>query len=483
MKKVMLIYPPSVLYQRGEDRSQGNVEDSTATSVRACNDLGYASSMLREVSFNTFLKDYQTENKSMEELYEDFKKYNPDALFMSITNATIFKDINIINELKKINNKCIIILKGSIFFNPEDELLNQLDLKNVDYLIGGESDFIVSDLLNSHFYNLIKLESIDGILYNNEDQFVKTNFNNWELDLDSLKFPERSAMNNSLYVRPDTGEMQATITTSRGCAAACVYCLTPKISGTKIRLRSPENIFEELLECYNKHKIKNFFFKSDTFTMDKNWVKDLCVLIMSSELHGKIEWVANSRVNPLEKETLQYMKDAGCWLVAFGFESGNDEILKKMKKGAKLEDNLIAAKYAKEVGLKIFGFYLMGLPWEDRKHIQDTINMMYKIDADFIEVHIATPYYGTELYEIAKEEQLINETVLGRDYFNSPTIGTKYLSIEEVERIKKYTILRYHLRLNYIYRKLLDGMKSIKILKNYMKFGIKLIKKNIRFYK
>lgn len=477
----MLIYPPSQLYQRGEDRSQGNIEDSTATSVRACNDLGYASSMLKEASFDTYLKDYQTENKAIEELIDDFKAYNPDALFLSVTNATIFKDINTVNELKKINKDCVITLKGSIFFDPSNDLLEQLDLKNVEYLIGGESDFIISDLLNAHFYNLIKLGSINAILYKDGEKFVGTNFQDWETDLDSLKFPERAAMNNSLYVRPDTGDMQATITTSRGCAAACVYCLTPKISGRKVRLRSPQNIFDELLECFNKHNIKNFFFKSDTFTMDKKWVKDLCILIISSELNGKIEWVANSRVNPLEKETLQYMKDAGCWLVAFGFESGNDEILKKMKKGARVKDNLTAAKYAKEVGLKIFGFYLIGLPWENSKHIEDTIDMMYKIDADFIEVHIATPYYGTKLYDIAKEEGLINETILGKDYFNSPTIGTKYLDIKEVEEIKRKLILKYHLRPNYIYKKLLDGIKNYKILKNYIKFGTKLIKKNINF--
>jgi radical SAM superfamily enzyme YgiQ (UPF0313 family) len=478
VKKVMLIYPPSNLYQRGEDRSQGNIEDATATTIRACNDLGYASSMLKKDDIDVFLKDYQTENLSLDNLINDFKKYTPRILFLSVTNATIFQDIEVINILKKIDKNLVVILKGAIFFDADEELMEQLDLENIDYLIGGESDFIISDLIKSHF-NHKKLDDIRGIIYKRNNQWIKTDFKTWEKDLDRLQFPDRDSMKNTLYIRPDTGEPQATITTSRGCPAACIYCLTPQISGKAIRLRTPHNIFEELKESYTKHGIKNFFFKSDTFTIDRKWVTELCEYIIDSELNGKIEWVANSRVKPLEKETLEIMKKAGCWLIAFGFESGSVETLKKIKKGATLEDNLNAARFAKEVGLKIFGFYLIGLPWEGMSHLQDTQKLIYDIDADFMEVHIATPYYGTELYEMVKEEGLIDETILGKDYFNSPTIGTKYLSIEEIEKFKKELILKYHLRPSYIGKKLIDSIYNLKILKNYFKFGTRLIKHNI----
>lgn len=480
MRKVMLIYPPGKIYQRGEDRSQGNVEDSTSTSIRACNDLGYAASMLEVNGYEIFLRDYQSEKQAARDLENDFLSFNPDVLFVSITNATIHNDIQVVRNLKQQKPDLMIILKGSIFFNAEYDMLKQLDLADIDYLIGGESDFIISRLLNSVFKLDADISEVNGILYKLENKWIKTKFDTWDNDLDSLKFPDRSKMNNMLYKRPDTGEPQATITTSRGCAASCIYCLTPKISGTKVRLRSPKNIYMELLECYTKYNIKNFFFKSDTFTMNKAWVKELCEYIINSELHGKIQWVANSRVNPLEKETLELMKKAGCWLVAFGFESGSEETMKKIKKGAKVEDNLLAAKYAKEVGLKIFGFYLIGLPWEDKSHIRDTFNMMFKINADFVEVHIATPYHGTGLYKIAQEENLINETVLGKDYFNAPTIGTKFLNIKEIEDMKKKVLLRYHLRPSYIFNKVLDGFKNPKILINYFKFGVKLIKKNLK---
>ena len=479
MKKVMLFYPPGRLYQRGEDRSQGNIENSTATSVRACNDLGYAAAMLQKENFDVFLKDYQTEKLDLDDLIRDFCDFNPEVIFLSTTNSTIFQDLEIVGKLKTYQRELVVILKGALFFDAEEMMLAQLNLDDITYLVGGESDFIIADLVRYHFSDQGKLDSIKGILYRKNGQWCKTDFKSWYTDLDSLTFPDRSLMNNKLYVRPDTGEPQATIATSRGCPAACIYCLTPLISGRSIRLRSPHNIFLELKEAFFQHKIRNFFFKSDTFTIDQQWVLELCDYIINSELSGRIEWVANSRVKPLEKATLAAMKRAGCWLIAFGFESGSPETLKRIKKGTTVEDNLRAAEYAKQVGLKIFGFYLIGLPWENKAHLQATRELIYKINADFIETHIAVPYYGTELYTMAKTAGLIDETVLGKDYFNAPTIGTEFLSSKEVADFKKNLLLSYHLRPGYLCAKLIDGLKRPKIFVNYAKFGIKLLKENI----
>ena len=479
-KTIALIYPPGGLYQRGEDRCQSNIQSSTATSVRACNDLGYAASVLRKDNFNIFLKDYQTENLSLLDLIKDLNTYKIDVIFMSITNATIFKDLEIVNKVKELYKDLVIILKGAIFFNPEEDLLKQLDLKNVDYLIGGESDFIIRNLLKAHYENRDELKNISGILYKENNCWIKTKFDDWNTDLDSLPFPSRDLMENKLYLRPDTKEVQATISTSRGCPSNCIFCLTPKISGKKLRLRSVENIYEELYECYSKYNIRNFFFKSDTFTINKEWTIKLCNLIIESPLQGKISWVANSRVNPIDKETLLKMKEAGCWLVAFGFESGSEKSLKLMTKGATLDQNLKAAKIAKEVGLLVYGFYLIGFPWEDKNDLEATKNLIFKNKADFIELHIATPFYGTELYNIAKNEGLIDESVLGKDYFNAPTVGTKTLSIDFIEKFRKRTLLQYHLQPLYIFKKLAFAIFKPKVIFNYFYFGLKLIKNNLK---
>ena len=480
MPAVSLIYPPGLLFQRGEDRCQSNIDSSTATSMRACNDLGYAAAVLKQKGFDVFLKDYQTEHLSLSDLAADLKNNCCDMLMLSTTNATVFTDLEIVKRLKEIFPALCVVLKGAIFFDPEDGLLAQLDLTDVDYLIGGESDFIIGDLAAAHFYDQAKLPLIGGILYKKDGRWVKTDFTRWHDDLDDLPFPDRALMNNALYLRPDTQEKQATIATSRGCPSNCIFCLTPHISGKKLRLRSPENIFAEIQQCYEQFGIRNFFFKSDTFTINKAWTTALCDLIVNSPLRGKIEWVANSRVNPIDQETLVKMKQAGCWLVAFGFESGSPESLEKMKKGATVEQNKVAAAMAKKAGLKVYGFYLIGFPWEDRKHLEQTEKLIFDIDADFIELHIATPFYGTELYEMAGTAGLIDESVLGKDYFNAPTVGTRHLSIDEIERFRKRVILKYHLRPSYILRKLWQAALKPRILKNYFVFGLKLIKNTLK---
>ncbi|MDD3150365.1 MAG: radical SAM protein [Candidatus Gastranaerophilales bacterium] len=475
MKKIMLIYPPGGLYQRGEDRCQSNVKSSTATSIRAANDLAYCAAILQNKNYSVFVRDYQTELLKFEDLLDDFQAYNPDVLFVSITNATIFDDIEIMGKLKKIMPNLVVILKGAIFYNPNEEILNALNLTSIDYLIGGECEFIIDKLINSHFANQKNIDEINGILYKKNEKWIKTKFNCWEENLDSLPFPNRSLLKNELYIRPDTGEAQATIVTSRGCPSACIFCATPFISGKKVRFRSAQNIFEEILECYQKYKIKNFFFRSDTFTINKDWTEELCNLIINSELNGKINWVANSRVKPFNEKLPQTMKKAGCWLIAFGIETGDEETLEKIQKGASINDAINAIKWSKKAGLKTYGFYLIGFPWENEKHLKNTHNLMFKLDTDFLELHIALPFYGTKLYEISKNESLIKNSTLGIDYFSANNDGTHFLTTSKLDEFRRNTLLLYHLRPHYIARKLINAGLNYKILSNYFKYGLNLI--------
>jgi len=479
----MLFYPPGRFYQRGEDRSQGNVENSTATTMRAPNDLGYAAATLKKEGFQVFLRDYQTSLRTLQDLLADFDSFAPDAVFVSITNATIFRDLELVGELKSRRPDMMVMLKGAIFFNPEQGLLDQLDLSNVDYLIGLESDFIVGRLCKAHFENPGDIPGIRGILYRTKCEadggWARTYFDSWETDLDSLPFPDRSLMENHLYVRPDTGEPQATIATSRGCPSRCIFCVTPTISGTKLRLRSPENILAEMRECYHQHGIRDFFFKSDTFTIDQKWTARVCQAILDSDLAGKVRWVANSKVKPLSLETLRLMKQAGCWLVAFGYESGHPETLSRTKKGTTLEENVQAAQWARQAGLRTFGFFLIGMPWEGREHLEATRKHIFELDPDFLELHIAVPYPGTELHAEAVSCGLIEESVLGKDYFNAPTVGTATLTMPEIEKFRRDVLLRFHLRPGYIWRKLLQAGADRRVLANYFRFGMRLLKNTL----
>lgn len=474
-KKVLLFYPPGALFQRGEDRCQQNIDDGSAQAMRACNDLGYAAAILLRDGYDVKLQDYQTQGDTYETLIKDMDEYKPDMIMMSITNTTIFDDLKLINELKNKYNP-IVVLKGALFFDPEQAMLDLLDLSSVDYLIGGEIDFCIGKIANYCFKGVGTPSEINNILYKDENgTLVKTKFHVWDEDLDDQPFPARALMNNALYMRPDTKEPMATIQTARGCPSACVFCLTPEISGKRVRFRSPQNVLDEMLECYEVHNIKNFFFKADTFTIDPVWVKEMCELIINSKLYGNIQFTANSRVRPLAKETLELMKKAGCFLVAFGFESGSDEMLKIMRKGTTVAENKQAAKWCKEIGLPFWGYFVIGFPWEDKKHILETKKLVMETDPDFIEVTIALPFYGTPMYETCKENNLLEKSVLGSDFFHSSTKGTMHLSIEEVMKLRKNILLSFYLRPKYIFRKMGECVTHPSVFIQYCKYGIKLV--------
>ena len=350
----------------------------------------------------------------------------------------------------------------------------------IDYLIGGEEEFIIKPLCDFALCGAGKIEEIDGIFFKNAGgDFVKTRFGCWNSDLDSLPFPARDLMNNALYTRPDTNELLATISVSRGCPSGCTYCLTPIISGRKLRIRSVDNVFAEMEECYYKYNIRNFFFRADTFTYYNEWVDELCDRIISSELFGKIEFTGNTRVDTVTPQLLEKMKKAGCFMLVVGFESGSDVTLKRIGKGTSVEKNLAAAKMIKESKIPFCGCFMIGFPWETEEDMKQTLDMMFLINPDFMEIHIAMPYYSTKLYDDCIKYKTISSSAFGCDYFSPNTTGTQSVPIEKVIELKKKYNLKFYLRPNYIAGKTLQSIKHPEILLSYFRHGIKLLRKNI----
>ena len=175
-----------------------------------------------------------------------------------------------------------------------------LDLSHVDYLIGGEIDFCIGKIADLVFRGVGKAEDINNILYKNEEgKIVPTRFHVWDENLDDQPFPARQLMNNKLYIHPGTKKPMATIQTARGCPSACVFCLTPEISGKRVRFRSPQNVLDEMIECYDKFGIDTFFFKADTFTIDPKWVKEIQDSIPELPYERKEKYENGGALRPL----------------------------------------------------------------------------------------------------------------------------------------------------------------------------------------
>ena len=178
IKKVFLFYPPGPQYQRGEDRSQGNVDQSTATSMRAPNDMGYVSSQLDQKNIKNIFTDYASEGKTAADLYNDFVNFSADIVITSTTTSTIKDDLKIIEQMKSKNKNCKFIMKGSIFFKAPGFLLDSLDLKNIDFLIGGEIEFAAVNIIEKINNNQKDFDTIPGIFIKEGNEWKETKFDN-----------------------------------------------------------------------------------------------------------------------------------------------------------------------------------------------------------------------------------------------------------------------------------------------------------------
>ena len=480
MFKIMAIYPPTGhLYQRGEDRCQINIESSSANSLRACNDLGYISSILKQDGYQVLIKDYQAEKQNLIDLISDLKKENPQVVFISTVNACIKEDLEIVKKIKEINSNIVIILKSALFFNCDYTLFDNINFDLIEYLVGGEIEFIISPLINAHFKNKELLKNIEGICYRNNGTWIINEVEKFDDNLDGLPFPDRSAMKNELYINPETNRPMALITTSKGCCFSCKYCLSPIISGKKVRERSVDSILLEIEECINKHNIIDFFFKSDTFTLNKKLVIELCDRFVEKGLHEKINWVATARVDTIDDELLKNMKKAGCSLLAIGFESGSNESLQKMMKKTTVEQNLTASKLCKKNGLNILGYFLIGFPWEKQSHLNEVRKHIFEVDADYIEISIVVPFLKTPIYNEYVEKMGTSVNVFGSDSYQNIYKGFSQLSSEKLQNFRKNTLISFYLRPKYIWSKL-SKIKNMGIFLNYMKYGFRMLKNCFR---
>jgi radical SAM superfamily enzyme YgiQ (UPF0313 family) len=231
------------------------------------------------------------------------------------------------------------------------------------------------------------LSSGDEIVVNMDRPFLR--------NLDDLPLPLHHLLPLDKYRIPMVKGPYTFIVTSRGCTAGCKYCIKHVSYQYSIRLRSPENIVKELWEL-NKLGIQTIHMYADLFTVNRDQVMGLCNLIIKEGL--KIKWQCNSRVDYVDEEMLKLMGKAGCWMIAWGIESANEQILKQAHKGYRLEQAPRALKWAHEAGIQNTGYFIIGLPGETVDTIKDTIKLAKSLPLDAALFHVAAPYPGTPFF-------------------------------------------------------------------------------------
>jgi len=246
--------------------------------------------------------------------------------------------------------------------------------------------------------SLQQIPQIKGIVFRDGLKIVRTPPREYIEDLDTLPFPARHLFPPlSKYTRfYYKSSPLATIITSRGCPYQCTFC-DRTVFGNRVRIRSIENVLDEIEMLVRDCGVREVNIVDDLFTMTPRRVEEFCHGLLSRKL--KISWACFSRVDSVTPDILKTMKEAGCWMLGYGIESGNQRILDKIKKNVTLETIEKAVKWTRKMNIRTVGFFIFGLPGEDETSIRNTLRFANKLLLDRAAFSILLPLPGSELYK------------------------------------------------------------------------------------
>jgi len=367
------------------------------------------------------------------------------------TSTPSFKmDVRTAEMIKAENPHCVIAFVGGHATAMPDQTLKASPA--IDIAARKEFDFSMKEVADG--WDWAKIQGIsyqkDGKIHHNLDRAPLLSE-----ELDKLPFVTQiydRDLDFRKYNSPYCQYPYVSLYTGRGCPARCTFCLWPQVTtGHSYRTRSVDNVIEEVKEMKRLFPgMKEIFFDDDTFTADRNRAREIAQRLKSLGLC----WSTNSRAN-VDYETLKIMKDGGLRLFVIGYESGNAEILKNIKKGVALETSRRFTQDCHKLGILIHGTFILGLPGETRETIQQTMRFAKEMNPETIQVSLASPYPGTAFYDYAiehgyiKPEDMVDETGYQRCVINYPG-----LSGDEIYTAVEKFYKSYYLRPRYIFKSL-----------------------------
>src|ERR1700726_857046 len=309
-------------------------------------------------------------------------------------------DIGLAKAIKAANPRIKIAFVG-----PHVSVLPEKSLRDcpvIDFICRKEFDYGVVDYAHGK-----PLEEIPGVSFLKDGECVHNPDAPQIQDLDALPHVTdiyKRDLDVTKYNVPFLLNPYVSLYTTRGCPAQCTFCLWPQtLSGHPWRKRSTDDVAAEMSKVKQYwSEVKEFFFDDDTFNIQKARTIELCAKLKPLGL----TWSCTSRVTT-DRETLKAMREAGCRLLIVGYESGDPQILKNIKKGATVQRARDFARDCHELGLTIHGDFILGLPGETKESIRNTINFAKALDVETIQVSIAHAYPGTEFYDFADENGFI----------------------------------------------------------------------------
>lgn len=361
--------------------------------------IGYVSSYLKMHGHEVKFIDALNLNLSPEEAVEETEGY-------PVVGITVLTDFYLpAKELtKKLKEFRKIVIWGGV--HPTVLPKETLEETGADYAIVGEGELSMAELVEAIEQNT-STDLIKGIYGRGKrTAFIPREFIK---NLDDIPFPDWESMDPRKYQKAPHGALiknfpVAPITTTRGCPYECKFCVSPKFWKRQIRYRSPENVISEIEYLIRNFGVREIHFEDDNLTLNRDHVEKICTLILAKKI--KISWATPNgiRADRVDEDLLRLMKKSGCYYVAFGVESGNQDILNNIKKRESLGDIEKAIRLSAKVGLMTQGFFIFGLPGETEKTIMNTIEFAKRVPLDRAQFLLLDLLPGSELWEEYKSE-------------------------------------------------------------------------------
>ncbi|MDY6968754.1 MAG: radical SAM protein [Spirochaetota bacterium] len=344
---------------------------------------------LLERGIEVRIEDYIITPYSIEAIKNSIGSFNPDVVGATGVTMNINNALRLLKDCKSINPDVITAIGGPHVTFDSDKILHENIY--VDYIIRGEGELTFTELLEK-IDSKSSVDNIKGISYRKGDRIINNESRPFIEDINVLPFPARNLIQLNKYKALG---FPINMVTSRGCPFECIFCVGSRMMGRKVRYFKVDRVvdeFEQLASLgFNQINIVDDLFTSN---------KERCIAICNEIIDRKIKhsWNAFARVNTVSKDLLEKLKEAGCNLICFGIESGNQNILNTIKKKITLEQVHNAINLCNDVGIEPMCSYIMGLPGENKETAKNTYNFAKELNTNY-GFHILSPFPGSEVRE------------------------------------------------------------------------------------
>ena len=438
--------------------------------------IAYLAACLLEEGHDVRIIDANASKLTIEATCRALYGFSADILLFTSITENFANTVFWIKEIRKKLPEPIIIIGGphASLYPMSTMMHNEIDV----CVIGDGSQKlinVVKELSNSCKPN--GLDKIQGILYRSNDEVVQTKSDSTfkkKIDLDALPFPARHLLPNDRYKTVISKRHPITsMLSSMGCPFMCVYCDT----NYHVVMRNPDMVVKEMEYCNKQLGIKEILFYDETFTLNNKRAFAICDLLIKRGLD--LTFSIRTRADTVTEELVQQLAKAGCIRINYGIESGNQNVLKNIKRNIPLQQIKNAVAWTKKHGIDAFGFFMIGCPGDDYKTINETIDFALSLDLDYAQFNKLTLVPNSELYHRVKEKA-------GIDFWDEYTKGDfdivktmpridVHVDDKELDSLLKRAYKRFYYRPRLILRQLFN-IRSHKEFIKLSKSALTIIK-------